>query len=427
MAFWEGELKELGSLYNIFRGHLPDIVKEMEQLLKTDDPNVVMLYSRRCLEVIVTDLCENELKRPRKTEPLKGIIDKLNAEEKVPSHIITSMLSLNSMANYGAHPKDFDPEQVKPVLNNLAIIIKWYLKYKDFKIVSKKDDDIAKQNINQENLRKASRKEITPVKRKKFFNPFRIVLLIILVIIISLIFYPFGRKYPSPDTLIYEGETGHFTDPRDNTVYTWMKIGDQIWLGENLQAVKFNDGTKIPLIKKNEEWEKTQEPAYCWYDNNKSINRKTSLGPLYNWYTVNTGKLCPAGWHVPSKEEWETLISFAGDSIPADLGYLPVERETAGIKLKESGNEHWAFNDTINSTDAYGFTALPGGFRTINGVFWDIGNQGSWWSSSEYPNDPENKEAVNVEMDFDRNGVTVIHQYRQTGMSVRCIKDNPVN
>ena len=60
-----GEIKELDKLYESFKGHLPDIVKEMEQLIKTDDPNVVMLYSRRCLEVIVTDLCETELKRPQ--------------------------------------------------------------------------------------------------------------------------------------------------------------------------------------------------------------------------------------------------------------------------------------------------------------------------------------------------------------------------
>jgi TolB-like protein/Flp pilus assembly protein TadD len=137
MTIWEGEIKELDKLYESFKGFLPDIVKELEQLIKTRDPNVVMLYSRRCLEVIVTDLCECELKRPRKTEPLKGIIDKLNSEEKIPSHIISSMLSLNSMSVYGTHPKDFDPEQVKPVLNNLAIIIRWYIKYKDFKIVNK--------------------------------------------------------------------------------------------------------------------------------------------------------------------------------------------------------------------------------------------------------------------------------------------------
>jgi TolB-like protein len=101
---------------------------EMGQLLKTGDENVAMLYSRRCLEIIVTDLCETELKRARKTEPLKGIIDKLHKEEKVPSYIITSMHGLNTLSTYGAHPKDFDPEQVKPALNNLAIIMKWYLR-----------------------------------------------------------------------------------------------------------------------------------------------------------------------------------------------------------------------------------------------------------------------------------------------------------
>ena len=115
-------------------GHAPLLEKEMGLLLKTEDENVAMLYSRRCLEVIVTDLCETELKRPRKTEPLKGIIDKLNKEEKVPSYIITSMLGLNSLSTYGAHPKDFDPDQVKPALSNLAIIMKWYLTCKGVEI-----------------------------------------------------------------------------------------------------------------------------------------------------------------------------------------------------------------------------------------------------------------------------------------------------
>ena len=105
--------------------------RNWNDLVKADDENMILLYSRRCLEVIITDLCECELKRPRKTEPLKGIIDKLHKEEKVPSNIITSMDHLNSLSAYGAHPKDFDPEQVKPVLNNLTTIIKWYLKYKE--------------------------------------------------------------------------------------------------------------------------------------------------------------------------------------------------------------------------------------------------------------------------------------------------------
>jgi TolB-like protein/Tfp pilus assembly protein PilF len=132
MPIWSAEIKEIERLYESLKGHLPDLEKELERLIKADDENMILLYSRRCLEVIITDLCECELKRPRKTEPLQGIIDKLKKEEKVPSHIIASMHGLNELSTYGAHPKDFDPEQVKPVLVNLDIIIKWYLKYNEF-------------------------------------------------------------------------------------------------------------------------------------------------------------------------------------------------------------------------------------------------------------------------------------------------------
>jgi len=131
MSIWSAEIKELEKLYESFKGQLPELEKELGKLIKAEDENIILLYSRRCLEVIITDLCECELKRPRKTEPLKGIIDKLHKEEKVPSNIITSMDHLNSLSAYGAHPKDFDPEQVKPELNNLSTIIKWYLKYNE--------------------------------------------------------------------------------------------------------------------------------------------------------------------------------------------------------------------------------------------------------------------------------------------------------
>src|SRR4030042_1246950 len=144
MQIWSSEIKELESIFTSLKGRFPELEKELKQLIETEDANVVMLYSRRCLEVIITDLCEKELKRPRKTEPLKVIIDKLHKEEKVPSHIITSMDGLNSLSTYGAHPKKFDPRQVKPVLNNLSSIIEWYLKYKrkEEKHESKIPDDI---------------------------------------------------------------------------------------------------------------------------------------------------------------------------------------------------------------------------------------------------------------------------------------------
>jgi TolB-like protein len=104
--------------------------KELERLVKADDENMVLLYSRRCLEVIITDLCESELKRPRKTEPLKGIIDKLHHEEKVPAYIITSMHGLNDLSTFGAHPKEFSLRQVRTALIDLVTIIEWFFNYK---------------------------------------------------------------------------------------------------------------------------------------------------------------------------------------------------------------------------------------------------------------------------------------------------------
>jgi len=133
MTIWSTEIKELEKLYESLGDRFPELEKELVSLINTNDENVALLYSRRCLEVIITDLCECELKRSRGTEPLKGIIDKLNREEKVPSHIIISMDHLNSMSAYGAHPKEFDTQQVRPVLINLTTILNWYLNYHDFK------------------------------------------------------------------------------------------------------------------------------------------------------------------------------------------------------------------------------------------------------------------------------------------------------
>ena len=156
MTIWTAEIKELVKLNEPISGRLPAIEKELESAPENRGQEIVaMLYSRRCLEIIVTYLCESELKRPRKTEPLKGIIDKLNKEEKVPAYIITSMHSLNSMSTYGAHPKDFDPEQVKPALSNLAIIMKWYLRYRGIEIPvipSSMDEDaetVEKRHLNR--------------------------------------------------------------------------------------------------------------------------------------------------------------------------------------------------------------------------------------------------------------------------------------
>ena len=182
MPIWSAEIKELEKLYESLKGQLPELEKEFIQLIRTEDANVILLYSRRCLEVIITDLCECELKR-LKDRASKGIIDKLHKEEKVPSHIISSMHGLNELSTYGAHPKDFDPEQVKPVLNNLDIIIKWYLKYKDTgTYIKTKSAEVIKQEIK-------STKDVI----KSFQNPkTRLIALLsglILLIVVAVLFF----------------------------------------------------------------------------------------------------------------------------------------------------------------------------------------------------------------------------------------------
>jgi TolB-like protein/tetratricopeptide (TPR) repeat protein len=180
MAIWSSEIKELEKLYESFKGMSPALEKELEQLILTTDANVVMLYSRRCLEVIITDLCECELKRPRGTEPLKGIIDKLHKEGKVPPNIISSMHGLNELSTYGTHPKDFDPEQVKPVLINLDIIIKWYLKYKETGtgLKAKPSAEIRQEIKSTEDVKKS----ITIPKRRLVGLLSGLILLIVVVV-----------------------------------------------------------------------------------------------------------------------------------------------------------------------------------------------------------------------------------------------------
>jgi hypothetical protein len=181
MAIWSSEIKELEKLYESLKGQLPALGKELEQLIKFDDPNVIMLYSRRCLEVIITDLCECELKRPRGTEPLKGIIDKLHKERKVPDYISTSMHGLNDLSTYGTHPNDFDPEQVKPVLINLDIIIKWYLKHKGFLIKS-----IPKPDIHYDKIKPGEKRRLTSSGKPGILVP---VIFMAIILLGTIIFF----------------------------------------------------------------------------------------------------------------------------------------------------------------------------------------------------------------------------------------------
>lgn len=231
MPVWSGEIKEIERLYQTIKGRFPEIEKELERLIKTDDENIVLVYSRRCLEVIITDLCETELNRPRKTEPLKGIIDKLAHEEKVPSNIIASMDGLNTLSTFGAHPKDFDTEQVKPVLVNLAVIIKWYLKYKESLIAESGIQRGEEQIIDKsktgdvqihDTVKAGSTRDLLRRLKMKFVLP----ALVILALVTFLIFssgssLPFSKR----DWIVitdFENLTGN--PVFDNSLYTAFSL-----------------------------------------------------------------------------------------------------------------------------------------------------------------------------------------------------------
>ena len=104
--------------------------------------------------------------------------------------------------------------------------------------------------------------------------------------------------------------SGTVTDVDEN-IYHIVSIGNQIWMVENLKTTKYNDGSTIPHVTDSTLWEQLTSPAYCWFDNHEMDNKDT-YGALYNYYAVETEKLCPKGWHVQTDYEWLVLTEFLG-------------------------------------------------------------------------------------------------------------------
>jgi uncharacterized protein (TIGR02145 family) len=194
----------------------------------------------------------------------------------------------------------------------------------------------------------------------------------------------------------------------EGNIYKTVKIGNQLWMAENLRSTLYNDSTKIPCIIKNNDWPLQKNGAYCWYNND--TNNKGDYGALYNYYAVKTNKLCPTGWSVPTTEEWNTLKAY--------LGGRP-----AGAELKEEGFSHWEYPN-LGATNSTGFSGLPGGWRNFDyGVFQYKGRFGYHWSSTSSINAEANAgdlfelNSGNSDLDFNTGGA-ITH-----GFSVRCIKN----
>jgi uncharacterized protein (TIGR02145 family) len=192
----------------------------------------------------------------------------------------------------------------------------------------------------------------------------------------------------------------------DNNNYPVVQIGSQWWMADNLKTTKYKDGsTGIPLKTDNTEWSNLVTPGYCWY-NNDAATYKATYGALYNWYTAHTENLCPTGWHMPTDLEWTTLTDF--------LGGVSI----AGGKLKETGLNHW-FDPNDGATNATGYTALPGGYRSNGGTFSYIYSGGIWWSATE----SDVTIAWGRDISFGNSFVNRNYFNENLGLSVRCLQD----
>jgi uncharacterized protein (TIGR02145 family) len=213
---------------------------------------------------------------------------------------------------------------------------------------------------------------------------------------------------PKTGPIIFNPSTtyGNMTDQDSNT-YKTVIIGTQTWMAENLRTTKYNDGTSIPIVIDNKEWEYLSTPGYCWC-NNDPATFKNIYGALYNWFSVNTGKLAPTGWHVPTDEEWTILTNFLGGEA------------IAGGKMKEQGTSHW-WSPNTGATNVSGFTTLPCGYRShFNGDFPYLSTNAYFWSSSQL----NEADACYRILFFD--GENVCRRYlncKSDGFSVRCLKD----
>jgi uncharacterized protein (TIGR02145 family) len=209
------------------------------------------------------------------------------------------------------------------------------------------------------------------------------------------------------------GDEVDFTTPAtitdfENHVYNTVKIGNQLWMAENLRTTHYNNGELIATTNPaslNITSENT--PKYQWSYSGDDANASV-YGKLYTYYAVtDTRKICPTGWHLPSDAEWTTLVTTLG-------GY-----QVAGSRLKEHGNTHWLSPYNTDATNESCYTALPGGYRDLSGTFYLLQNDAYWWSATESEAAKAWGRTLNTSSpEAGRPGVN-----KSWGLSVRCVKD----
>ena len=193
---------------------------------------------------------------------------------------------------------------------------------------------------------------------------------------------------------------GSFTDSRDGQTYKTVTIGTQTWMAENL-----NYETDSSFCYNNEESNCAKYGRlYRWPAAVGKLESECGYGYTCSLPSGNIQGVCPNGWHLPSKAEWETLFNAAGGS------------STAGTKLKSTSG----WNHSGDGSDAFGFSALPAGNRGDNGIYGSEGDDAFFWSSTEYGN----SSAYNMYLFYGRDDVYLCYESsKRVGYSVRCLQD----
>ena len=208
----------------------------------------------------------------------------------------------------------------------------------------------------------------------------------------------------------------------DGNVYHTIQIGNQVWTIENLRTTKYNDGSTIPNVTGNSEWENLSAGAYCYYEND--AGNKEKYGALYNWHAVNTGKLAIVGWHVPTDEEWQELEDYLianGYNWDGTTTGNKIAKSMATKTDWSSSNKTGAVGNDMSSNNSTVFSALPGGSRFDSGFFNLINYYGDWWSATEY--DLSSAYSRSLSYNFGYLGSSIGGYNKEYGFSVRLVKE----
>jgi uncharacterized protein (TIGR02145 family) len=235
--------------------------------------------------------------------------------------------------------------------------------------------------------------------------------LLILIFVSGFMFFGCDKKSPTDNEIIP-------TDPEtvtdiDGNIYQTAKIGNQIWIAENLKVTKYRNGDPIPNVTDSSEWVNLTTGAYCTFDNDES--NVTTYGLLYNWFAVKDSRnIAPEGWHVPMDEEWKTLEMYLGMS-QSEADDINLRGTNEGSKLKSSSA--WVFGG--NGTNESGFSAVQGSYRFDTGRFGALYAYAAFWSSTEADSDS----AWHRGLGYTYSKVNRIVRNKNYGYSIRLVCD----